>query len=63
MPEKTMDRLANTASAGTAITAPVWAPSLAQVNELLQMVSLLVGIGFVLWQWRRLAKAKQEAGK
>lgn len=39
-----------------AITAPMWAPVLQQVNAILTMASLVLGIAFLIWKWRRAAK-------
>lgn len=39
-----------------AITAPVWAPVLQQVNALLTMASLILGMAYLIWKWRRAAK-------
>lgn len=40
---------------------PVATITLAQVNAALGCVSLLTGIAFTLWNWRRLAREKPKA--
>ena len=38
------------------VTAPGWAAFLANVNAALTTISLVLGIAFLLWRWRRQAK-------
>lgn len=55
-----MPHLDLTPAEGTAVAvalgAPVWAPVLAYVNVVLTTVSLLLGIAFIIWRWRRAAR-------
>ena len=42
-----------------AAVPPVAGLTLAQVNAFLGCVSLVLGIAFTVWNWRRLAREKQ----
>lgn len=55
MPQKIID---NTAIA-TAASAPAWAGALAQLNTVLTTVSLVLGIAFLVWRWRRSASSER----
>lgn len=44
------------AAAVTAVSAPVWAPGLYEINQWLTAISLVLGLLFLLWRWRRLAR-------
>lgn len=40
------------------VTSPGWAAFLGNINAALTTISLVLGIAFLLWRWRR--QAKQE---
>lgn len=46
-----------------AAVPPAAGITLAQVNTALGFVSLVLGIAFTVWNWRRLAREKQEAAQ
>lgn len=50
------DKLLDTAAVATVTTAPGWATYLAQINILLTTLSLIAGLAFLFWRWRRAVK-------
>lgn len=50
--------LARLQTLALAAVPPAAGITLAQVNAVLGCVSLVVGIAFTLWNWRRLARAQ-----
>ena len=39
-----------------ALTAPAWVPVLSTVNVVLSFVSIVLGLAFLAWRWRRAAR-------
>ena len=56
-----LPKLNDAAAATATVTAPVWAPWLTEVvNPLLTSISLILGILFLAWRWRRAVRRDSE---
>jgi hypothetical protein len=55
-----MDRATDYGAGTVAATAPAWVPLLSNLNTILTTASLVVGIAFVLWRWRRALRRGDE---
>ncbi len=59
-----LPRINDAAAATATVTAPVWAPWLTEVvNPLLTTLSLILGILFLAWRWRRAMRRDAEDGE
>jgi hypothetical protein len=57
------NKVADYTATGVAASAPVWGTALDYVNQWLTAISLVLGIAFLLWRWRRSAKAGYDNGE
>lgn len=47
------NRAVDVAAVATTVSAPAWVPALEQVNVVLTTLSLVLGILFLIWRWRK----------
>lgn len=60
MPDRA-NRTIDISAVTAGVTSPAWAGYLSQINAVLTFVSLVIGLVFMLWRWRRAAAAAEGA--